>query len=1037
MSGTISKTVTGWVARLTASNPEAEAELLHRYATTGDQEAFAALTERFAPLVWGVCSRSLRQSQDAEDAFQATFLALAKQADGLTGRGPLAPWLHQVARRSAALVYRQNQRRREVSVGETPAVAAPVIADPELVTALDEEIGRLPEKYRRPVVLCHLQQQTYAEAAKALGCSVPTICRRVTQGCELLRDRLSRRGLVPAAGLAVLFTALIQPASAMPPGLVARTVQAVTSGFVGGSSVVADTVLASMRWGRTVKYMAVLSAVALAGVVGAGLTARETVPNAVPAAIESAILTPNPIGPRLDRLGDPLPDGAVARIGTLRMRGEGGGAGDVVFLPGGSTVASVHGRSVVSVWDIDTGKELHRLAAPVRSHQLSLHPDGRILAVCGTDEVRLLNVANPAAATTLWSWTSKAGTGWRVTAVAFTPDGRTVAVGDAASKVVRLFDTATGRELQTLTGNVVHGLAFSPDGKVLGGLGEGRVTNGVGDGYRLLLWDLATGLPRKAPSAATGPIRRFTFVGRSVAVTDARGTRQARLFDLETGRETGHWTDRGLHSILTPTPDGTALAELAGGKVTVRDSVTGNAVRASGAISELAIVDRQVDIFGWRFSRDGRFFAAVARGGQVWVWDVVAGRQAGPHGRIHGAVQSLAFSPDGGTLTTLHGTAGRSWAVGSGVPAAPLAGNDEGEVAAREVVFPDATGPTMIQFPTPADRTLRATTWDVGSGVTADRVPIPADVWQTGAANGAASPDGRWIAWGTPTVVTLVNRATGQEARRLIPAHANPAVLQFSADGGTLLRLPLGKNAVEVWDTETGTHRATLPLLPKYRDRNSPHVVKLSADGRWLASAGKDADGSQALIVTEVDAEKGYRLPTPTGAGPLHALAFSPNGRLLAAAAEDGSLRVWDLANGKELRAYRGHKGRALAVLFSPDGTRIASGGFDGTGLIWIAPTPTDVHTTRSTDEVWRDLTGTDPAAAHRATFEAATPAMVPVIAQRLRTETGPSAARAVVALERVGSPAAKTVLEELVARTDGNTPSRDAAAALRRLLVR
>ncbi|MBP3954164.1 sigma-70 family RNA polymerase sigma factor [Gemmata sp. G18] len=1036
MSGTISKTVTEWITRLTASSPEAEAELLHRYATTGDQEAFAALTERFAPLVWGVCSRSLRHSQDAEDAFQATFLALAKQADGLTGRGPLAPWLHQVARRSAALVYRQNQRRREVSVGETPAVAAPVIADPELVTALDEEIGRLPEKYRRPVVLCHLQQQTYAEAAKALGCSVPTICRRVTQGCELLRDRLSRRGLVPAAGLAVLFTAMVQPVSAMPPGLVTRTVQAVTSGFVGGSSVVADTVIASMRWGRTVKYVAVLSAIALAGAVGAGLTARATVPNAVSPAIEAPVVTLNPIGPRLDRLGDPLPDGAVARIGTLRMRGEGGGAGDVVFLPGGRTVASVHGRSVVSIWDIDTGKELHRLAAPVRSHQLSLNPDGRILAVCGTDEVRLLNVTNPAATTMLWSWAPKAGTGWRVRCVAFAPDGRTVAVGDAVSKVVRLFDTATGRELQALAGSVVHGLAFSPDGKVLGGLGEGRVTNGVGDGYRLLLWDLVAGLPQKTPSAATGPIRRFAFVGSSVVVTDARGARQARLIDLGTGRETGHWTDRGLHSILAPTPDGTALAELAGGKVTVRDSVTGNAVRASGAISELAIVDRQADIFGWRFSRDGRFFAAVARGGQVWVWDVVTGLQAGPHGRIHGAVQSLAFSPDGGTLTTLHGTAGRSWAVGSGVPAAPLAGNDEGEVAAREVVFPDATGPTVIQFPTPADRTLRATTWDVGSGVAADRVPIPADVWQTGAANGAASPDGRWIAWGTPTVVTLVNRATGQEARRLIPAHANPAALQFSADGGTLLRLPFGKNAVEVWGTETGTHRGTLALLPRYRS-NSAHVVKLSADGQWLASTGKHADGSQALTVTEVDTGKGYRLPTLTGAGSLHALAFSPNGRLLAAAAEDGSLRVWDLASGKELRAYRGHKGRALAVLFSPDGTRIASGGFDGTGLIWIAPTPTDVHTTRSADEVWRDLASADPAAAHRATFEAAVSEMVPVIAQRLRTEPGSSAARAVVALERIGSPAAKTVLEELAARTDGNTPSRDAAAALRRLLMR
>lgn len=816
--------------------------------------------------------------------------------------------------------------------------------------------------------------------------------------------------------------------------MTARAVQAATAGFTGSSAAVADAVLASMSGSSSLKYVAALSAVALAGALGIGLTVSQTVAPTPPPAVEGAARPPVPSGPRLDRLGDPLPDGAVARIGTIRMRGEGGGSGDVAFLPGGRAVASVHGRSAVTIWDIDTGKEMHRLPAPNRSHRLAPSPDGRVLAVCGTDEVRLLSVAHPAAATTVWAWSPVGtGVGRRVAAAAFAPDGRTLAVGDAVSNVIRLFDAATGTELRTLTGGAAHELAFAPDGKTLGGLRNGPVTQGTADGYRLVLWDLTTDLPRTVPAAAAGRIHRFTFVGGSMVVTGTRGDQQVRVIDLGTGRETGRWTDRGLHSILAPTPDGSGIAELAGGRVTVRNPVTGDTVRASGAIGELAIVDRQADIFGWRLSNDGRFFAAAARGGQVWVWDVATGRQAGPPGRIHGAVQSLAFSPDGGTLTTLHGTTGRSWEVGSGVPAAPLAGDDEGELAAREVVFSDATGPTVIQFPTSADRTLRATTWDVGSGVAADRMPIPADVWQTGAASGAASPDGRWLAWGTPTLVTLVNRATGQEARRLTPAVAAPALLQFSADGAALLRLPHGKNVAEVWDTETGRRRATLPLPPKHRERTAPPVVRLSADGRWLAAVGKQADGSPALTLTEVDTGEGYQLAT--GAA-LHALAFSPDGRRLAAAAEDGSVRVWDLAGRTEPLVYRGHTGRALAVLFSPDGTRIASGGFDGTGLIWSAPPLAQVRTERDPNEVWADLVGVDPAAAHRATFEAAAMGMVPVIALHLRTGTGtgPAAVRAVAVLERIGSPAARAVLEELAARPDGDPLGRDAIASLRRL---
>jgi RNA polymerase sigma factor (sigma-70 family) len=938
MASAVSKMVSGWLTRLT---PGPEAELLHRYVTTGDQQAFAALVERFAPLVWGVCSRSLRSPQDAEDAFQATFLALSKQAGQLTDRGPLGAWLHLVARRSAALVHRNNRRRKEVPVDALPdPSAAPAPDDRELAAALDQEIDRLPEKYRRPVVLCHLQNQTYAEAARALGCSVPTVCRRVTRGCELLRGRLTNRGVAPTGGLAVVFAAVAQPASAMPVGLIARTVQAVGAGTAGASAAIADAVLGSMGWAKTFKIAGLISAVALTGAGGVGLAVRGTsspVEADRPAAVAVALRpAPLPAGPKLDRLGDPLPAGAVTRIGTVRMRAE-PGPGDVAFLPGGKTVASVHGRSAVVVWDIESGKEVRRVSAPEQSFALAPSADGNRLAVVGTAEVRILDVSDPSRVKTLWKWSPAVMTGPAAIAAAFTADGRTLAVNDPKAGVIRLLDADTGNELRTLPGSVLHGLAFSPDGKTLAGLRMGPRSGPTGyAAYQIALWDVAAGTPKPVPNVVAGRVYGFAFAGGSLIVGRVGPDLMTVAVDLATGRETARWLTRTVHPVHSAAPDG--VLELAGGKVTIRDPLSGKVVRTTAVVPELAIVDRKPDVTNWRFSPDGKLFAAAAGGGQVWVWDVAAGREAGPPGRIHGPVQALAFSPDGSALTTLHGSAGRSWDVGSGTPGLPLAGSNDGELAARDLVYADPAGPTAIQLPTPADRGLRATSWDAATGAAANRSPIPADVWQTGAASGAVSPDGRYLAWGTPAVVTLIDRATGQEVRRLTPATSGPAGLRFSADGRTLLRLPERADVAEAWDVEAGTLRATVPLPP--RDIYGPPAVALMTDGRWLAAAGKMPRAPTDLVVTEIESGESLRLAESDQ--PLYALAFSPDGRRLAAGAEDGSVRVWDLATKKEFPPLRGHRGRVLAVIFSPDGTKLASGGLDGTGLVWDAPQASD-----------------------------------------------------------------------------------------------
>src|SRR5262249_53529694 len=152
-------------------NPDAD--LLERFAVRGDEAAFEALVRRFGPMVLGVCRRILGDAHDAEDAFQATFLALAKKARGVRKRGAVGSWLYGVAYRTASRA-RADAAGRQSRERQAPL---PPAADPvqeairhDLQAVLDEEMNRLPKKYRSPLVLCYLEGRTNAEAARELGC---------------------------------------------------------------------------------------------------------------------------------------------------------------------------------------------------------------------------------------------------------------------------------------------------------------------------------------------------------------------------------------------------------------------------------------------------------------------------------------------------------------------------------------------------------------------------------------------------------------------------------------------------------------------------------------------------------------------------------------------------------------------------------------------------------------------------------------------------------------------------------------------------
>jgi RNA polymerase sigma factor (sigma-70 family) len=197
---------------------ESDRELLRRFAEARDEAAFAALLRRHGPMVLSVCRRTLPGWHDVEDAFQATFLTLARKADSIRKPDALGCWLHGVAFRLAQQI-RATACKRPLSAA--PAAApdpALLAAAQELRQALDEELLRLPEKLRAPLVLCYLEGLVRDQAAQRLGCPLATLKARLERGRTLLRQRLTRRGLGLSTALAA--TAL-SPASvsAVPTSL--------------------------------------------------------------------------------------------------------------------------------------------------------------------------------------------------------------------------------------------------------------------------------------------------------------------------------------------------------------------------------------------------------------------------------------------------------------------------------------------------------------------------------------------------------------------------------------------------------------------------------------------------------------------------------------------------------------------------------------------------------------------------------------------------------------------------------------------------
>lgn len=212
--------------------PPTDGERLMRFRCYRDEAAFAKVVETHAKMVWGVCSQILRHQQDVEDAFQATFLILARKAGSIRASESAAGWIYRVAYRTALLAHSRRSRRNEAQlVADLPSLDDQLseIERNEMSLRMLEELNALPLRYRQPLVLCYMEGNTRGDAAAQMGVSTQTIKGLLARGTRLLRSRLIRRGIALSTSMAVVNSAMSAAQAAAAPTLVSSTAALGTS----------------------------------------------------------------------------------------------------------------------------------------------------------------------------------------------------------------------------------------------------------------------------------------------------------------------------------------------------------------------------------------------------------------------------------------------------------------------------------------------------------------------------------------------------------------------------------------------------------------------------------------------------------------------------------------------------------------------------------------------------------------------------------------------------------------------------------------
>jgi len=941
-----------------------DSELIARFVRTSDSAALELLFWRHGPLVWSVCRRILGASADAEDAFQATFVVLARKARTIANRAAFAGWLHRVAWRTALTVRKTRYRlmSREFPIENAGGVHQDDDPSLRLQSAeeneiLDRELARLPQKYRLPLILCDLENWTRDAAAVELNCPIGTLNSRLSRGRDMLRLRLQRCGVTFAGLTAVLM---------MPPA-VSATWQRLCAGPSTAVQQLADSTIRSMALMGVKKAFAALalSGMLIAGTAMMALGLADGPKNPPPPVKDSA--KDLPIAPEkkkeaasrfIDPHGAPLPEGAVARIGSSRLR-----HADVVtglrYSPDGKWLASVStsaADATARLWDADTGKQ--QLVVTVKTgdggrrsakdicRDLGFSKDGKQFFVIDTESFRAFDIAggnelfahafpkNALPKNALPKNKKKPGVGpGDLIGAAISPDGKTYVLIQRHG-LIEIRDVGDGKVLKTTEHPFqmypYASIEFSPDGRHFVA-GEREVAN---EQLSLPVIEVATGkiISRIEGADLFSSLRFVPGTDNLVGLGAYKPTKRVvNLVDWRTGKSLRSIDVDSTTSALAVSPDGKSL-------------IAGTAQRTFcqiidiGTGKELARIPSTFSLTALAFSPDGKLLAGIrAFSGAISVWDMAT--------RDYHATAAEPVS--------FHGV---------------HFGADSNSLA-----IPERDHPLI----------------DWRTGAIIERLT---DTSERPGLRAGLSPDRRWFAKRTfakeEMSIAVVDSKTGKEFRNFKGHKQFVQSLSFSRDGSRLASGSYDKT-IRVWSLKDGNEIAqfTAPELTGHEHialsdngrimavgvtqgiaygsgsiiliwdvdarKRLARVeaetwffaeVAISPDGKWLAAGGGEDNRNRGQKPEETAV---HIWETATGR-PVHALpghnckyvhpgahcAFSLDSRLLVTGDAAGKLRIWEVLSGQEVRSFAGHHSTVTAR-FSPDGKLLVAASDDAPCFIW------------------------------------------------------------------------------------------------------